>query len=407
MYRTVKKFSSPMISLLLLSIGATILTTGQAVWLHEHHYSSLFVGIVTASYYLGFVYAAFRTEKLIVRVSHIRAYASFAALLCSAIILQGIFPNPWYWIGLRLLAGYCTAGLFVVIESWLLCKSTNYVRGQVLALYMIFYYAAQALGQFFLNVGVDDILRLFAIAGIFSSLSIIPLAVTKVAQPQIEEPSALSVFKLFKLSPSGVSGSFVSGLILGPIYGLFPLYLAAMYKNNSITALSMFILIAGGMFFQMPFGKLSDYIPRRKIIAAAFVLLLISAIAILTFTQATTMKYVFLFIFGGAAFTIYPLSMSHACDVLDVKDMVSAAQGLVLINSIGLVIGPIVASSFINLFTARFGLISYFIIISLIMTAYFIWRQIVGTEIEIDEQQDFIAVPRSTPVAIEMDPRTD
>lgn len=407
MFDLTKKFLAPMISLFLLAIGASIFTTGQSIWLHHNNYSTLLIGITTTAYYAGFVYAAFRSEKLIIRVSHIRAYALFAALLCAFIIVQGVWKNAYAWILIRLLAGYCTAGLFVVIESWLLSKSTNEIRGLTLALYMIFFYAAQALGQFFLNLGVKDILRLFAIAGLFTSLSIVPLAMTKLMQPKIEHPSALSTLKLIKLSPSGVMGCFISGLLLGPIYGLFPIYLSSINKSTDFIALGMFIIILGGMFFQIPFGKLSDRTDRRKIIALAFAILLIAGTAIITLTDTKTIKYAIYFIFGGAAFAIYPLSMSYAVDVLDVDDMVSAAQGLVLANSMGMVLGPIIAALAIKYISLSKGLIIYFMIIAFSMLLFFIWRILVSEKVATEEQQEFIAVARPTPVSIEIDPRIE
>ena len=51
------------------------------------------------------------------------------------------------------MGGIATAGLYIVIESWILSTTTNKNRGSSLALYMVALYVAQAAGQWFLNIG--------------------------------------------------------------------------------------------------------------------------------------------------------------------------------------------------------------------------------------------------------------
>jgi MFS family permease len=407
MLMLIKKFISPMLSLFLVSIGIGALTTAQTVWLNQQHYSSLIIGLVTAAYYAGFLYAAFKTEKMILQISHIRAYSFFAAILCSVIILQGVIQNPWYWIVIRLIAGYCSAGLFVVVESWLLCKSDNQVRGRVLGLYMFFYYLALAISQFLLNMGVEDILRLFSLAAVTTSLSIVPLAFTKVTQPAFNKLSVLNLTKLFKLSPTGTIGCFFAGLVLGPIYGILPLYLADQVIDNGIIAFTMFIVIIGGVVFQIPLGKLSDTIDRRNVLVMVFLFFFFMALLLLFDSSNEFLHYSIFFLLGGAAFSIYPISMSHACDVLEVDDLVSAAQGLVFFNSLGMIVGPLLASLTIFIFHSAMALIGYFITIGISMALFFGWRRKVGVTVAQEEQADFIATPRTTPVGIEIDPRID
>ena len=111
------------------------------------------IGAILAPYYAGLVFGSFRIEPFIIRVGYIRAYATFASLVATTILLQALYINPWWWLVLRLISGYCMAGLFIRIESWLLVKSEKGSRGQALSLHMISFYAAQVLGQFLLSAG--------------------------------------------------------------------------------------------------------------------------------------------------------------------------------------------------------------------------------------------------------------
>lgn len=402
----IKQFSSPMLSLFLLTIGASLITTAQSVILTDRHYPSFVIGLITAANYFGFVYAAFRAESFIVRVGHIRAYAYFAALIAVVTIIQGLFVNPWLWFLLRLIAGYCSAGLFIVIESWLLNKSSESIRGRVLGFYMLIYYGAQAIGQMFLHLGIEDVLRLFVFATLTSVLSIVPLAMTWLVSPQIEKPSTLNLRALYRLSPSGVIGCLFSGLLIGPIYGLLPVFIVNYVGDNYVARLMM-LTILGGMIFQYPLGKLSDRLDRRFVILLAFFIALLVALALLYFQLSLWSITLSLFVIGGMCFAVYPLSMSHACDVLANDDMVAAAQGLVLANSFGMIIGPLIASLAMNIVSPRLGLFGYMAFICLLMTVFFAWRQYVGKKVPSHAQQDFVVLPRATPGVVEIDPRIE
>lgn len=50
------------------------------------------------------------------------------------------------WLVLRLINGWATVGVFLVIESWLLLAGDEKIRGRLLALYMIVLYGAGVLG---------------------------------------------------------------------------------------------------------------------------------------------------------------------------------------------------------------------------------------------------------------------
>ncbi len=211
---------SPIVSLIILVLGNGLFMTYVTVRLKLAGYSSGIVGIITASYYAGILLGCVRAEKYISRIGHIRSFASFASLTAVIILLQGLFINSWYWGVLRFLSGFSMAGLFVTIESWLLVKSTTETRGKILSIYMTAFYAAQALGQFLLDVSDPLSLIPFVITAILTSLSIIPVSMTRTLAPSIEEPSFLSIFKLLKITPLGVTGCTLSGVLLGTIYGL-------------------------------------------------------------------------------------------------------------------------------------------------------------------------------------------
>lgn len=398
---------APLLSLFIMTLGNGLYSTLVSVRLHLDGNHSFIIGVVTAAYYGGFMGGSFRSEHFIARVGHIRAYAAFASMLALVTLLPGIITDPYTWIVFRFVSGFCVAGLYIVIESWVIACGTPTTRGQMLAIYMIALYGAQASGQFLLNLADPRTLEPFSIAAILSSISVIPLSMTYLSSPRIEEPSALNIKRLYRISPSGVLGGFAAGLILGAVYGLLPLYISQTGYDLSDIALFMGLTIFGGMALQYPLGRLSDFISRRTVLLFCGASLLGVSIAILLFgPYFRLLLMALLFVFGGLSFALYPLSISHTCDYVDSEHIVAATQGLTLAYGFGAMVGPVLAPTVIHFFGAR-GLFIYFAIIAGILAVFFGWRRTQKTAVTVGDQQDFIAMPQTTPMMNEMDPRSE
>lgn len=401
-----KKTTAPLLSLFVFILGSGFFTTLLAVRLHDGHAKPFAIGALTAAYYFGLMLGSFRMERFILRVGHIRAFAALSSSLAVICILHGIYVETWFWIILRLIGGFATAGIFIVIESWLLVLGTIQTRGQILSLYMITFYAAQATGQFFLNLASPKELILYAIAGMTASLAVLPLSMTRSQSPQIDEPSSLNPIKLYQASPAGVFGSVCAGLILSAIYGLVPVYFAQLSHNKSDISFYMALIIFGGMLLQYPIGKISDFTDRRTVLIVVSILTAIVATGMLLTTQIHWALIPLTFIFGGLAFTIYPISISHVCDVLDSKDILAATQGLVLTYSIGACLGPIIAPIFMH-FIPSGGLFIFFVVICGLLTAFLLMRKVRQAAVPQTEQEQFVTIPQTTAVIAELDPRSE
>lgn len=404
MLSIIRQTFAPLLSLFILILGSGLLITLLALRLDREGAEEFVIGSMTGVYYLGLIVASFRIERSIIRVGHIRAFSAFASALSVITLLHGLFVIPWFWLILRFLGGFATAGLFIVIESWLLLAGTIKTRGQVLALYMVALYAAQAMGQFLVNLGEVENLSLFVISAMLSSLSVIPLAMSKVGSPQIEEPESLSFKSLYRKSASGIVGCFAGGLIMGAIYGLLPLFVLDKTNDPSDVAFFMAITIFGGMALQYPVGRLSDFVDRRVVLLAVCSLASVMTVFIIAGFQWVWLATIALFLFGGLTFIIYPISISHACDALDSSELVSATQGLLLAYSVGASIGPFVAPLFMDVFGTN-GLFLYFLLINALLGGFFFWRRTQAAPPVHEEQ--FVPLPQTTPVTASLDPRGD
>lgn len=403
-FTVINSIFAPLLSLVIVALGNGLFNTLVTVRLHLEGQTSLMIGLVTGAYYGGLVLGSFRCENLISRVGHIRSYAAIASTLAVVSVLQGLILNPWIDFALRFIAGMCMAGVFIIVESWMLARCDKKTRGQILGIYMMAIYAAQASGQFLLNLSDPLTIIPFCIVALLTSLSVLPVSLTLQTMPEIEKPSVLGFIKLYKLSPSGMMTCFISGLVLGAIYGLMPLFIADQDTQVSHVALIMSMIIYGGMALQYPIGKLSDKFNRRKVLMSVALLLTITALVILLYAHRSLNTFmVFGFLFGGFTFTIYPLGVSLACDKVNPKDLIAATQGLLLAYGVGATIGPMIAP--LPMRFSHNGLMGYFIVLGAFLTAFLFWRNTVGEPIDVQAQQDFVPLTRTSPVVSELDPR--
>lgn len=395
----------PLLSLSLFILGTGFLSTLLILIMANHQESTFTIGALSAIYYGGFIFGALRMDKLIIRIGHIRAYATFSSLLTVIYLLHGLIYNPFLWMIWRFMTGIITAGLYIVIESWLLCKSTRTNRGQMMALYMIAYNSMFAFAQFFLNAVDLNTLTPFVLAAIFCSFSAIPLAMTSIQMPQFEQPSTLSFRQLARQSMSGFWGCFSSGLMMGSIFGLLPVFLNAQFHQPNLVATYMFATLFGGMLLQYPLGKLSDLIERRLVLLFISMGIMIEAIILINTTPYLLwLNFILMLLFGGLTFAIYPISTAQACDALKPSDLIGGVQSLLVVYSIGATLGPLITPLFITII-GKNGTLLYFALIGLLMTLLLAVRKY--QKADIAQEEEFLPLSPSMPILVEMDPRVD
>ena len=400
------RFAAPLSGMFIFALASGYLTTLVPLRINAADGNDFLAGLMGTVYYLGLLAGSFRSESIVVRVGHIRSFACFMALLCATVLSLALSDNTISWLVLRFLNGMAVAGIFVVVESWLLCESDTSNRGRVLSFYMVSLYGANAIGQLFVGLLDSSSMTPFILIGILLSLSIFPPAMTRIPTPEIEEASTLGFGKLFQLTPSGVLGCFAGGLVLGGLYSMLPIYLADLSGSDDHTvALFLAVTMIGGMALQFPVGYLSDIVDRRKMLILVALAGCAVCFGLIASSHDNWLYYPLLFLFGGATFTLYPLAISHGCDHMHPDDIVAGTQGLLLAYSFGACIGPVIASLFMGHIDE--GLMLYFITIMGATGLFFVVRMAYRPAIYTSEEQHFIPVPRTTPIVAQIDPRSD
>ena len=326
-------------------IGDGLQGTLLAVRADLEGFSTTTTGVIMSSFYLGFLAGSIMTTRIVISVGHIRVFAALAALASAAILVHALFISTTVWIGLRLISGFCLAGLYVVAESWLNDKATNETRGQILSLYMIVTYIGVALGQLLLNYADPSGFPLFILISILISVAVIPLLLSASPTPSFDESENLKLTELIRISPVGSIGMFVIGFVSAAFFSVGPVYAKRIGLDLEFISYFMTTAVLGTIVLQWPIGYLSDKFDRRRVIVIITLLAAISAVicSLIPNTSITLLLFC-VAVFGGLSLPLYSLCVAYTNDRLDSSQMVAASGSLVLISGIGAVLGPLLVS---------------------------------------------------------------
>jgi MFS family permease len=379
--------------LTLIMVGNGLQGTLLGVRATEENFNTATIGLIMSLYYLGYLGGCYYVPKLVSQVGHIRVFTALASLASTTVLLHGLYPDPWLWALIRAFTGFAYAGLYIVVESWLNNMSTNKTRGQMLALYLLITNAGLVIGQFLLNVADPKEIDLFIITSILVSLALLPISLSSRPAPSFEEPSPVSLRRLYIFSPLGLVGSLGIGVANGTMFGMAAVYASSMGMSLPQISTFMAVYIMGGVAFQIPVGKLSDKYDRRKIIILiSFLSSAFSFINFLVAGHSLWLLYGCLFIFGGLSLTIYGLCLAHTNDHLDPKQYVAASSSLILVNGVGAAVGPFIISVFMSVM----GIEYFFPAIAVAflgIAAFGIYRTRMRPAVPLEEQGDYVQLP--------------
>ena len=338
------------ISVLLMSVA--LLLTGQGlqsvllpVRAQAEALSTLAIGTMGSAYFLGFAVGCLTCPRLVQSVGHIRSFAAMTAVASAAPLIHAMWISPFGWILTRAITGVSIAALTVIIESWLNDRSTNETRGTVLSAYMVINLTVITVGQMMLTLAEPTEFLLFAVASVLVSVAAVPVALTRQSQPAPLESVAIRPFRILTVSPVAFVGCAVVGLANGAWWALAPLFTAQDAPDTTRTAVFMSACVIGGAVGQWPLGRLSDRMDRRRVVLGASLLAVLASLCVLATSGQGPLLYVSSALWGAAAFPLYSLAVAHANDRAAREDLVETSSSLLLIYGAGAVIGPIVAST--------------------------------------------------------------
>lgn len=327
-----------LLGLMLLTLAIAVLNTLVPLWLAHEHLPTWQVGMVGSSYFTGNLLGTMLTGWLIKRVGFNRSYYLASLIFAAGCVGLGLTLGFWSWMMWRFIAGIGCAMIWVVVESALMCSGTSRNRGRLLAAYMMVYYVGTVLGQLMVSKLPTDLVSVLPWVTAMILAAILPLLFTRIVNDRSESQEATAVWPMLRLRHArlGVNGCIISGIVLGSLYGLMPLYLNHQGVSDSGIGFWMAVMVSAGIVGQWPVGRLADRFGRLLVLRVQVFIVILGCLAMLSNAAMGPA----LFVLGAAGFTLYPVAMAWACEKVEHHQLVAMNQALLLSYTVGSLLGP-------------------------------------------------------------------
>ncbi|HSG57441.1 MAG TPA: MFS transporter, partial [Paracoccaceae bacterium] len=365
-------------------------------------FSTFEMSMVMSAYFVGFLGGSKLAPEMIRRVGHVRVFAALASLISAMLILYPSWPNPWVWMACRVVIGFCFCGVYVTAESWLNNAATNETRGQALSMYMLVQVGGIMIAQGLLLVADPGGFILFVIPSVLVSIAFAPILLSVTPTPAFDTTKPMTLRQLFNVSPLGCMGMFLLGGVFAAQFGMAAVYGAQ--TGLSIPEISMFVtaFYLGATVLQFPLGWLSDRMDRRMLILLAAALGGAGALLGMVAGTSFVLLLAAAFLVGGTSNPLYSLLIAYTNDFLDRDDMAAASGGLLFINGLGAIAGPLVTGWMMGVF----GSPGYFLVIAVLLISlalYAAYRMTQRRAPAVSETATYTPIsPTATSVALDV-----
>ena len=401
MLQVLNKSWALLLGMMLLMVGNGLQGTLLGIRGALEGFSTFEMSIVMSAYFVGFLGGSRMAPEMIRRVGHVRVFAALGSFISAILILFPVFADPIIWAVLRIGIGFCFSAVYVTAESWLNNAATNENRGKSLSLYMIVQMVGIVAAQGLLVLGDPSGFVLFVIPSVLVSISFAPILLSVSPTPAFGRIKPMTLRRLYESSPLGCVGMFLLGGVFATQFGM-----AAVYGTElglTVAEISMFVssIYVGALVLQYPIGWLSDHMDRRVLIMIVSGIGGLFGIAAIFFQDQFVLLLVVAFVVGGMSNPLYSLLIAYTNDYLETEDMASASSGLVFINGVGAIGGPLITGYFMGVF----GPPGFWVLIAGLMVAvalYAAYRMTQRAAIAVEDTGAYAAVsPSASPVLVD------
>jgi len=392
-----------LLGLLLLMIGNGLQGTLLGVRGEIEGFSAFEMSIVMAAYFGGFLGGSRMAPGMIARVGHVRVFSALASMVSAVVILFPVITDPWAWSIGRLIIGFCFSGR--LRDRRKLAQQHLHQRD-----------AGPDAGH--LRAGADDRADpragasggggpsgfvLFVIPAVLVSISFAPILLSVSPAPAFGTAKRMTLGDLYRASPLGLVGMLLLGTVFSAQFGMSAVYGAE--SGLSVREISVFVsaFFVGALVLQYPLGWLSDRMDRRVLILALAALGTGGAVlGLLLGGVRTELLLAAAFTIGAVANPLYSLLIAYTNDFLEPDDMAAASSGLVFVNGVGAIAGPLVAGWVMQVIgpAGFFATIAGFFAA---LSAYAAWRMTRRPAPAAEETGSYAPLgPTVTPVAVEL-----
>ena len=350
------------------------------------------------AYFGGFLLGCLAVTRILKQVGYVRSFAALAATASAGTLMLILVVDPIMWSVVRFATGFCFAGLFTVIESWLNSGVSNHNRARVLALYRIIDIGSVTGAQFLIPIFGAGGFTIFVVMSIMITMSLVPVSLADRSNPSAPEDVKLDLRRAWRISPLAAICCIAVGVTNSAFRTLSPVY--AEQIGMSVTDVVTFVSVGiiGGAIIQYPLGHLSDRWDRRSVLLITCIGAMLSSISIAFFAGSNPLaNFLLVFIFGSFAMPMYSLAAAHANDRAESHEFVLVNAALMLFYSFGAIGGPLLAAYAMQALGPAWLFIFSAIVYALLIVVI-AYRMQVRAPVPEGHRDRFVALLRTSPI---------
>ena len=359
--RLLISFAALFLSVVFLQLGSGGIAPLDAISGLELSFSRAEIGLLGSAHFSGFFAGCWLAPRLMGSVGHSRAFAAFTALGTMGILSHMIIIDPLAWAAMRVMSGLCIAGCYTVVESWLQAKVTNETRGRAMGVYRVVDIVGSLAAQLMISVLEPAHFVSYNILALICCAALVPLVLTRAAQPAIPEAPRLRPSLAWRRSPLAAAAVISAGVTTSSFRMVGPLYGVEVGLSVDQIAFFLAAFVLGGALSQYPAGWLADRFDRRWVLIWLSVAAIVScAVTVALATSGANGVMVAAGVFGFATFPIYSVAAAHAHDFASNEERVELSAALMFLYALGAIAPPYVVAELIDRIgpEAMFGFVS-------------------------------------------------
>jgi MFS family permease len=213
----------------------------------------------------------------------------------------------------------------------------------------------------------------------------------------------MSLRELASFSPLGCVGMFLLGGVFSAQFGMASVYGAE--AGLTVAQISIFVatFFVGSVVLQYPIGWISDRMDRRLLIVITSIIGAAGSFGGMMFGHIFPVLLVASFVVGGMSNPLYSLLIAHTNDFLEHEDMAAASGGMIFINGLGAIMGPIITGWMMGTTLGPGGFYLFTAVLFVVLAVYASYRATVRPAVPATETGEFVPIyAAATAVAVEL-----
>ncbi|WP_245413747.1 MFS transporter [Fulvimarina endophytica] len=276
------------------------------------------------------------------------------AIIASAISAIGfyVFEAFWMWFPLRLVFHFSITALFILSEFWINAAAPSHQRGFILGIYATVLSLGFAAGPYIFSVVGSEGFLPFGIGAGVIAFAALPLLLAWNRQPPLERRgNDRSFWKYIWLIPTATGAVLVFGAVEAGGFALFPVFGNRIGFDEASAAQLLTAIGLGNVFMQIPIGLVSDRVKDRRTLLLIFAIVgLVGSLFLPSLSTNWAFMAGVLFLWGGVVAGLYTVGLAHLGSKLSGSDLAAANAAFIFCYSAGMLVGPQVIGSGMDIF---------------------------------------------------------